>query len=504
MIVTLDNLEYHKNEIRRLFGDDFINEIENMNTIGLSWMKVLAAKSKSHPFATWWQSFKKDFEKSRSRGSLLLSQQSHLLLNMLSHLNVIEALPNIERIISSIKERSTFYSAIFETFVASAYHSKGYEIEIVKESPNKAEKTCDFRIRIGGQTVHIECKSLEDFSIKEARRWEELFWRILNSLDKYHRNWSINILSGKQIDHKDVELIYAEYIENIRNNDLGRMKISDGEFIIESSKISDWEEELEGSLNLNTPINCQHLNFQISTRVSKGKVVGKNPRIIGVSPHFEGDIALRVITELKKAMKQIPKQGPGIIHLAVPCKQGSNFIEVIDKSYCKIYKKLNKDSNRVNAVVISGATIDKNTKNSINYMHNIVPNLNTRSSLPPDFSILGTNETGIAIPENEGRVEIGFGICEEFIGVNTPIYIIYDHSSNDGKYQLKVWKTWEDRFRFELFTPKLGRIYVESNLILVDKRKKHSFAARWNKDIMELFLDGLLIGHKMLNEAGRR
>ena len=496
--VTLDNLEHHKNEIKKLLGDDFINEIESMNAIGLSWMKALETRAKFHPFATWWQSFKKDIEKSKSRGSLLLSQRSHLLLNMLSHLRVIETLPNIERIIKSIKDRSTFYSAIFEVFVASAYHIKGYEVEIVKERPNTAEKTCDFRIKIGGQTVYIECKSLEDFSIKETRKWEELFGRIHKSLDRHHRNWNINILSGKQIDHKDSDFIYAECVANIRNNNLGKMEISGGEFIIECSKISEWEEELEGSLNI--PTNCQLLSCQISTRASKNKVIAKNPRIIGVSPHFEGDIAPRLISEFKTATKQIPKLGPGIIHLAIPYKKGSQLIEVVDKSYYRIHRKLNKDSKRVNAVVISGVTIDEKSKTSINYIHNIVPNLNTRSRLPSGFSILGSNDTGIVIPDNEGKVEIGFGFYQEFMGVDPPTYVLYDHSSNDGRYQLKIWKTWNDSFRFELFTPKLGRIYVDSNLIELDKREKHSFAARWNKNIIELFHDGLLIGHKMLNE----
>jgi len=499
--VILDNLEHHENEIRNLLGDDFINEIESMNTIGLSWMKVLTTKAKLHPFAMWWQSFKKDIEKSKSRGSLVLSQRSHLLLNMLCHLKVIETLPNIERIIKSIKERSTFYSAIFEAFVASAYHIKGYEVEIVEERPNTAEKTCDFRIKIGEQTVYIECKSLEDFSIKETREWQELFRRIHKALDRHHRNWNINILCGKQIDHKDLDLIHTECVVNIRNNNLGRREIGGGEFIIECSKISEWDEELEGSLNIVT--NCQLLCHKIATRTLKnGKVVAKNPRIIGVSPYFEGDISPRLISEFKRATKQIPKVGPSIIHFVIPYKKGPQLIEVVDKSYYRIYSKLNKDSNRVNAVVISGVTIDEKSQTPINCIHNIVPNLNVRSELPPGFSILGSNDKGISIPDNEGNVGIGFGFYQEFMGLNTPTYVLYDHSNNDGRYQLKIWKTWNDRLRFELFTPTLGRVYVDSNLIELDKRKKHSFAARWNKDIVELFLDGLLIGHKMLSKGG--
>ena len=166
--VTLDNLEHHKNEIKKLLGDDFINEIESINTIGLSWMKVLTTKARSHPFAMWWQSFKKDIEKSKSRGSLVLSQRSHLLLNMLYHLKVIENLANIERIIKSIKERSTFYSAIFEAFVASAYHIKGYEVEIVMSDAVSIERRQMIKA-FGAKVTLTEGKFGTDGAIMKAR-----------------------------------------------------------------------------------------------------------------------------------------------------------------------------------------------------------------------------------------------------------------------------------------------------------------------------------------------
>ena len=172
MNVTLDNLDFYLNEVKRLLGRDFIEKIDSLNTIGLPRDKAFLIECKSHPFAQFLQTFKTNIEASKKNGYLVLSNDSHMLLNLISHLKAIECLPNAERIIENIKGKSTFYSAIFEAYVAFAYHSKGYEIEIVKERPDISRKTCDLKIKAGEKIIYIECKSLEDFSIKKTREWK--------------------------------------------------------------------------------------------------------------------------------------------------------------------------------------------------------------------------------------------------------------------------------------------------------------------------------------------
>lgn len=489
MKVELDKLDDYRTQFEELLGTKFINQIEKNTFTGLKLSQVIIKRNKSHPFTEWWKTFNQEIENSKIIGSLQLSELSLRTLNLLNDLNIIKNVPNNEKIVKDIRNKSKFYSACYEASVGASYCSKGYDVQILEERSDDGIRTSDFLIKNKNGEVSVECKSLDDISLDEKLHWDELQYRLAKKLYTSKRSYKIDIYANKQIKGKEKEFIFQEISKDIKDDDLTRKELSNGDFIIEYAKIAEWNNEFSLPLTINT--NSENGFFDCEFH--KGRNVIKNIKIIEIWPYKENEISKRLISSFKSAVGQIPKNGPGIVHIGVPYKLGAHLIQIIDRSYDPIFEKLNRDSDRVNAVVISGIIIENNLEMPLMPQYYIVPNMKTSSQLPIGFSIVGTNEFikgDKIINDDEGTIEFEFKIPKEIQkDVHFPIF---DYSTNDGKYQLRVWFTWTNRFRMDIVTPSLRRIFVETDEFKPNPHQDYRFAGTWSKKDISIYINGKL------------
>lgn len=205
-------------KLEGILGHSFVAEIKSFNPIGLNELEARILEASAHPLAPWWATFERDVEASKQTGVLHLSDSSLILLSLLSDLLDIEHLRNVDRILKALKNRSTFFSALFEAYVAAAYVRMGMKVEIVQESIT-GEKTCDLCVSDGSDIVYIECKSLDDLQLKEGRQWDELHQRLVSLLRQYRRSWLVIIRSGATVGHAEKECIINAATEAIRIGD---------------------------------------------------------------------------------------------------------------------------------------------------------------------------------------------------------------------------------------------------------------------------------------------
>lgn len=479
------NIENYIEEFRKVLGDDFINEIDSFETLGLKKHEADRTESTAHPFALWWRAYKQDIIRIKDSGRFGLSVQSSRALEMLSNLIDIKNIPNVQRIKNSIRNKGTFFSGIFEAYIAAGYLFQGFSVEAVEEQPGNKQKTTDLHVKVGSQIIYVECKSLDDFAIKESKHWQEILDRVSCILRNHKKNWGITILCGKQIDDKDKQSICNEIAIDIKKNNLGLRRLENKKIIIQYEKLSEWDQVFTGSLII--PKRGEHVMLDAEVIRETDGMKYKNCRIIEVKPHVELDVTNRLVSEIKKAARQVPKEGPGIIHIAIPHKVGSQLLDVTDSSYLKIFKILNRNSQRVNSVVITGSVLDNNHL-PLTYHHYVIPNMITRSELLSDFSILGANDTGISLPDKAGKIHIAFTLSEDW-DKNKPAYI-YNYCSKNGKYQFRIWRTWSDKLRIDLVTPSNGRIFLESNIGGFVPNKQNYFDCIWNEDEIKIYLNG--------------
>lgn len=496
MKIEIAKLDDYRIQIKELLGSKFIKEIEKNYCNELMLAEHIIKRNIDHPFSEWWKSFNQDVEHSKMIGSFQLSEFSLRTLNLLNDLSSIKNIPNTERILYDIRNKSKFYSACFEASIIASYLHKGYEVVILEEKSDEGIRTCDFLIKNNNGEVSVECKSLDDISLNERFHWDDLKYKLARKLYENKRSWKIEIYANKQIKGNEKEFLFREILRDIKNNDLKRKEFLKNDFVVEYTKITEWNKEFSIPLTINTNSENGYFDCELYKELD----VVKNIRIVEVWPYEEYEISKRLISNFKTAVGQIPKAGPGIVHIGVPYKLGSHLLHIIDNSYDSIYRKLNRDSNRVNAVVISGIIVENNPEMPLIPQYYVVPNIETYSPLPSEFSIVGTNEffkpDGI-FDGGEGTIEFLFKIPKKI--QNHMHFPIFDYSSNDGKYQFRVWLTWTKRFRMDLVNPLLGRVFVETDEFNSNPYKDYAFAGRWCKKTISIFIDGDKLYKKKLS-----
>lgn len=483
--VNLKKLEDIKNRIIYILGKEFICEMDSFKTIGLKQSEVERAYSRVHPFAIWWDSFKKDIQNSKATGKMMLSENSLRVITLLSALEDIENVPNFIRILNSIRGKGTFYSAFFEANIASIYFNRGNEIKIQEEGIIKNKRVSDFILNAISGDVFLECKSLENFNLKESPLWNQLIQRIHGILKKYKKSWEVNIFAGKQINGKDMEQLCLKIGIDIKNNNIGE-KVIDKYFKVNYKKLYEWDQKIYGAIQIH---RAEIGSFETEMLVNESYIqISQNCTLVQVMPYIELDVSERLIREFKKAVGQIPKSGPGIIHIEIPYSKGEQLLKVIDIAYPQIYKKLNLESRRVNAVVISGAVIEYGTETPLVYNHYVVPNNNPRTKLPGDYYIIGTYDTGLPLADLEGTIEFDFKLKDE-INPGIPS-IIFNHCDRTGEHQMRVWSSWNKKLRMDIVNPILGRVFIEAEYDGFVLNSQYRFAGRWSKEELGMFVNG--------------
>lgn len=485
--VNITNLDDHVTELHRILGEPFMKEIHAVSTLGMSWGQVAVAEASAHPFAHWWKALSQDLATSKNQGTLQLSPQSVRALSLLSDLKDIENVGNSQRILDALRSKGTFFSAAFEAATVARYVSLGHTVEVVEESTDSGVRTTDLVVKTTDGPVYVECKSLEDVSLKESKHWDSVIRRISKALYHGKRNWLVRVLSSKQIDGNEAESLIGSVTRDIRQNDMARKEILDGRVALEYIQLAQRDEEFPGSFGISRMSPLGSFSFEGLTK--QGMVqYSRNPHGVAVHPYIEKDVSKRLISEFKKATSQIPKEGPGIIHIAIPVTDGTNLLQTIDTSNRALHQKLNKDTERVNVIVLCADILQADIRPMVHW-ELLIPNYKTRTSLPSGFTIPGSHDQGFGeIPDREGTIGFWFTPTEP-LRTGIPATILY-HTSLEGRSQVRIWVTWDGNLRLDLMVPSLGRVFVEGTAVSMNPSCSYHFAARWSTEEVDLWFNG--------------
>lgn len=487
---TIDSIE---NIFRDLLGDSFINEANSYNTFGVQDHEKIIVTADTHPFFELWQTYKQKVFQTKREGILRISEEIVELIDLLLNLKTIKSIKNNERITNAIKRKGTFHSACFEACIAAGYKMLGYTVDIMEESE---QKTPDLVIKTGKGKVYVECKSLEDFSIKRTNALEELMSDIENYLFKNKKSYSILISLGYVVDYKNKDEL-ATFIKHlISNNILGVRVNHELQTKIEIIKNREWDEIFYENMSLpNTHLCVGRCQSKI---LPSGINENMNLTSVAVEPFVDLNVEDRIIEEFKKARKQLPKNSCGMIHIQLPIKTGFDFLSIIDKTYDKLQKRFENNTKRACSVVLSHAIINlQEFATPLIRQSFIIPNNKSEKEMPKDFRILGTyidfplpktNKDLTNFPEKEGKMEISFKLKSSWEDIPNGM-ILPNYSDSTGRHQLRLWKTWYNSLRFEIINPEIGRLYTEIQEPNFAMHETLKYFIEWNQNSILLKTD---------------
>lgn len=404
------------------------------------------------------------------------------------------------RILRTLKQNDLFYSSAFEACIAASYFSRGMEVEIVEESRVPGVKTSDLCVYVHGKPVYVECKSLDDLSRGETRLWEQMITRLTKGLRRYKRCWVVSIYASSKIDGRTMENVCRQVNEDIRCG-IMETRIVGTTIRIEYSNICKWETEHPLPLVFHNtrqaPLGCAEADVYNKNWTG----FYRNPRMVQIFPFEGGDIRRRLLAEIKRARSQLPREGPGIVHLEIPLTVGPRFLKVVDDSWESVFRTLNKDTKRINAIVLTGTLFQADPQLPISQNYYLIPHLEPRNGLPRDFSPLGVNPwlPSHTISDIEGTVE--FTVTVPYTWRPSLSLNLLFWTSRHGKQQLYLWRTWDGTLRFDLFLPGIGRVCVQGSKEGLRPGGTYCFAGTWSEKHRKvcLYMNGRKIGQTNLH-----
>lgn len=472
--------------LRQFLGDDFISEISRFNTIGLKRELAKQIENKVHPLAFFWKSYQ-EVLKSIANGNEKINSKTIFLLKLSENLNDISKIKNHDRIVSSIKNPISFYSGAFEAEIC-AYYAKDYKIEILEEN---LYKTPDFKIITSNGPVYVECKSLEDLTIKKGKYFMDLIQKIHKKIKQTKKSYEVAIKVGKDIDYNDNSVLF-EKIKNVLNSNLEGYQtfdVQDSE--VHMARRKDWDRFVTRNLTFPFP-DIDYIAVEFDAKFeSANSVQVKNFSIVGISPSPDLNIKDRILSEFARARKQLHSTLPGIIHIQLPLKKKEDFFKVLDSSIDKLQKQLQRNSRRVSGVILSNAQESLNENNQFptqNYF--FIPNYNTTNKIPSSFKPIGTNVTLNEKDIKEGK-NLSFSVSnwKEIPNMTS----IASFSDLQGYYQIRFWKIKDNTVRFETIFPTFNRKIIEKEIKNLSLKQKNYFSCNFSAKEVVFFVNQIPI-----------
>jgi hypothetical protein len=507
--ITLSNLRNRAARLRGLLGEELFHRLwggfDTADIKGLANFK--RQRARAHPFAVGWDELVKGIEQSETEGTLRLSEAAIFLLDALHSLSVSTDDPEIANVLKKLAGKEQYYSTVFETFVFAGYRALNEVVVFVPESADAGARRPDLCVSTeSGGCVHIECKSLLDDIEREESAWSEVEIRIAAILDKMQLNARVHIMPSRLIANQDADALVAFVKGKLSESRKPATHIF-GNFTIEITELLADGQTLP--LPLKLPYNKDGRGLiEAEIDAVQNAVV----RVWGVEaqPYLEIEQRDRVADLLRVGSEQLPNDQPGLVHLQVPYRRSAHFLDVVDRARSKIESVLSRRQH-ICAVVLSGRFINPHMASdgsAIADHYAIIPNFSAQQTLPPDFRLLGSEPVPsflervedvdlTRIPDErfdvlpEGTITMTFGIFSplmEQIG-----RYLMRFCAADGRRQLSVWQTYQNRFQIEVVHEHFGRRELTTDLNNLSVYKDHKMAFSWSKDGISLAVDGKLL-----------
>jgi hypothetical protein len=488
--VSLTDLPELRAEILAFLGPELLNGAPE---VGLRLHEVRRTTARLHPLTTWWQRFQRDLEVSLQKNSFQISHDSARLAELYMALKFIRSVKNSERIFNAIRNRSTFYSTVFEAILAAMYLSHGYHLEIVDEGQREGEKSCDFIVNMGHGRVNVEAKSLEDLSIGENTRLEQACFAIQDLLLKNELCAHVRIEFFKPVSDPECARVVRTFNEFIQSGGGVGSCLVQGICRIEAAPIGQWGQWLPAPWvpEVKDKAMPQVYSFEVMVNM-EGNVLHKNPCMISIGKYFQPRISNRIIRQIQRSALKFQSGEASLVHILLPYSEGRSLMDVVDASYNDVFRKLNKDHRRINTIILSAQLYDTNYRmfsdRFIAYDHYVVPNIRTKTELPEGFKLLLSDAKVEQQLGNQGKVTGWFSLgtpLEQQIGAT-----LLWHCSEDGRSQLRIWQSHYGQLRAELVCLAHGRVVCESRVVRELGESWHLVVITWSDTEMIMYLDG--------------
>lgn len=282
-------------------------------------------------------------------------------------LEMIKNDKKFHKLLARLKQPDDFYSTAFEIEVAASHIEQGLKVEFVDE---KEIPTPDLRVSNGSNDCFwIECKNRDLSNEKQTEDvWAQIQGILLRYLEINHLNYQLIIFANQQLTIKDVSLVKNFVIQTIEHQFEPRSLIrlpmasittndTTNKFKLIIYKLSEPDEELNSDIfKLPYPEVKADSGIFICKRsdLANGKSIIINPQAIQF--HYTNSLRVqRVENAFKKAVRQLPESGPGVIHIRLPI---NSWVTDLSETQMQVEKYLRKElkgnlNRRVNAVVVS-------------------------------------------------------------------------------------------------------------------------------------------------------
>ncbi|MCF8478405.1 MAG: hypothetical protein K9G60_15360 [Pseudolabrys sp.] len=388
---------YLKGKLPFLESQAILSQFEPTSATTLS--EFYLRKARAHPLAVDWYYLEQQVENSERAKTLLLSDQSMFLLDSLVRLSELLDVSGIERLLARIQNPKEYYSASFEALTLSQYRQSGFRVEIVPEEPIKGIRRPDFKVRTNDGEVFIECKSLEDFSRREGRIWEQAEAKVIKALSRFRRYWRVSIKADRELKGVDIENIRKLVSARARTNSIETISSDDGKIQIWFEVLASDSNWIAGEISYRPQMGQRGYIEAESWTDPIGKKYHRNPFQVISIPHLRADDTRRILADIGDAHGQLGTGELGIVHIEIPYRDSARLLSVSDAAFQRVFGLL-KRRRKLSCAVLSARAKDQISRpdeNPLMDIHAIVPNPAAKL-LPKSFFVLGSREEALYLP----------------------------------------------------------------------------------------------------------
>lgn len=397
-------------EIRTFFGDRWFDEYLKKES---SLYKI----ENAHPVIQWWTKVKEMLDRTKHHDLNVTPMQETLqIIRLGSCLRAIKGVGVIDMngyllktsvkdiFVSRFRSSAAFFSAFYETLVASAYIRKEYALSFISDETRRSP---EFVLDVEGTKIFIECKRIEQRRIEKAtgnkmRIITERVGRIL--LDNNYRV-AVFILCPEETSTINVTRIIRNIRDMLTKGQIPAYSELEGfrfritklppsqvvwarkghqqEMVMTWTRdvLEPWKQTELG--HTDTPIEVSYPHFRF---VDRERALWEMDAYVGVAFEEFSNIIGGVGKIIRKASRQLPSNSVGLVYIECPPYNASP--EEIDTFSKNVSNRLN-NTTRINNLVLTGTMIGLD---SIQHISNVFENKKSACSLPNGFQVVPLDE----------------------------------------------------------------------------------------------------------------
>jgi hypothetical protein len=315
-------------------------------------------KSKLHPVQEWYGLFRKQISETKQAP---IFKKQPAISALAQNINWVKECKDFTLLVPRLKDKDEFESVEFEIEVAAAYKRKHYAVEFI--DPNIKGKTPDLKVTtLDGKTFYAECKRYNMMTkpkIKTHNLWSKLEQRILNYARNNEKNFYIHIDALKDMKDMDLNLLFEFVVGKINLMDsryqysspvqIYHFECEGRDYDIYLAKLIEVGRKVKNEFKLQGFKTATTVKFSVESFNSvDGEMTFWNPLFVSHKNWHEENLPIRIRSQLKKAVKQIPYNELGVVWIRVPDNAiiQKKFIEQQEDIRSNLQRELSGSHNR--------------------------------------------------------------------------------------------------------------------------------------------------------------